>query len=456
MLTFSHATYYFKTHCQRCAVYPRHTLLTRAVLTPKKVEILSLGDELLVGIRLNSHLTYLGGELVRHGLELGRDQELPDDVETIRAAAAEALTRADLIITTGGLGPTSDDVTVDALARALGRRMRHDASVEETIRSRFARRGLTPTENNLRQCRIIEGAEVLLNPNGTAPGQWIEADGKIIAVLPGPTGEMCPMFADGVLPRLIRMGWASERIPFLQIRTTGLGESQVAATLDPIFEPFADRLRVAYCAHEGVVDIRLAATGEDALPAGELPRIGERCRSTLGSAFAAFGDRSVAGIILTQLRRHGKTLAVAESCTGGLLAARFTEVPGSSKAFNGGVVCYRNDAKTNLLGVPGCLLEQHGAVSPECAVAMATGAAEVLEADYALSITGFAGPEGGNEPPGTVYIGYHSPIGVWASKIHHTGTRDAVRERGVNAALDFMRRKLRKYEMHELLECLRC
>ncbi len=426
------------------------------MLTPKKVEILSLGDELLVGIRLNSHLTYLGGELVRHGLDPARDQELPDDTDIIRTAAAEALQRADLLITTGGLGPTSDDVTVDALARALGRGMRHDAGVETALRERYARRGLTPTGNNLRQCRIIEGAEVLPNPNGTAPGQWIEEDGKVIAVLPGPTGEMRPMFADQVLPRLIRLGWASERIPFLQIRTTGLGESQVAATLDPIFEPFADRLRVAYCAHEGVVDVRLAAVREEALPLGELNRVGERCRSALGSAFAAFGDQPVAALILGQLRRHGKTLAVAESCTGGLLAARFTEIAGSSKVFNGGVVCYRNDAKTNLLGVPACLLEQHGAVSPECAVAMATGAAEALESDYALSITGFAGPEGGNEPPGTVYIGYHSPLGVWASKIHHRGTREAVRERGVNAALDFMRRKLRKYEMHELLECLRC
>ncbi len=426
------------------------------MLTPKKVEILSLGDELLVGIRVNSHLTYLGGELVRHGLELGRDQELPDDADTIRSAAEEALDRVDLLITTGGLGPTSDDVTVDALASALCRSTRHDPAVEESIRARFARRGLTPTENNLRQCRVIEGAEVLPNPNGTAPGQWIEDGGKVIAVLPGPRGEMQPMFAEQVLPRLIRMGWASERIPFLQIRTTGLGESQVAATLDPLFEPFAGRLRVAYCAHEGIVDVRLAAAGEDALEVGELTSVGERCRSALGSAFAAFGDSPVAAIILRQLRRHGKTLAVAESCTGGLLAARFTAVAGSSKVFNGGIVCYRNDAKTNLLGVPACLIEQHGAVSPECAVAMATGAAEALESDYALSITGFAGPEGGNEPPGTVYIGYHSPIGVWASKIHHAGSREAVRERGVNAALDFMRRKLRKYEMHELLECLRC
>lgn len=426
------------------------------MVKPKTVELLSLGDELLVGIRVNSHLTFLGGELVRHGLDPARDQELPDDVETIRGAILDALGRADLILTTGGLGPTSDDVTVDAIGSALGRGLRHDHGVETAIRERFARRGLTPTRNNLRQCRIVEGAEVLTNPNGTAPGQWIEADGKVIAVLPGPTGEMRPMFNEQILPRLVKMGWASEHIPFLQIRTSGLGESQVAATLDPLFEPFGNQLRVAYCAHNGTVDVRLAATTPEAMAANTLNALGERCRQTLGSAFATFGDTPVAALILKQLRALGKTLAVAESCTGGLLGARFTDICGSSKVFNGGLVCYRNDAKTNLLGVPPCLLEQHGAVSAECAVAMATGAAEAFESDYALSITGYAGPGGGNEPPGTVYIGYQSPVGVWANKIHHAGTRESVRERAVNAALDFMRRKLKQYEVHELLECLRC
>ncbi len=427
-----------------------------AVTRSKTVELLFLGDELLLGLCSNSHLTFIGQRLSRYGLKLMRAQEIQDDPAAIREAFLDARKRADIVITTGGLGPTSDDRTVDALAEALGRPLHHHSGTEESIRAHFQRRGAHLTDNNLRQCRIIEGAEALANPRGTAPGQWLEHEDGLLLILPGPPSELQPMFEESVLPRLIGLGWANERIPFLQIRSAGMGESQVAATLDPFFEPYADRLQTAYCAHNGMVDVRLGARTEASLSPKELHDLGNRCREALGPAFATFGNIALSEIILRHLREGGKRLAVAESCTAGLLAARFADACGASKVFVGGLVCYRNEAKENLLGIPRDLLEQHGAVSPECAVAMATGAAETFEADYALSVTGYAGPEGGREPAGTVYLGYHSPIGVWSYKIHHSGTRDAVRERAVNAALDFMRRKLRKYEVHELLEQLRC
>ncbi|MCD8481535.1 MAG: nicotinamide-nucleotide amidohydrolase family protein [Verrucomicrobia bacterium] len=294
------------------------------------------------------------------------------------------------------------------------------------------------------------------NAHGTAPGQWLELDGKLLIMLPGPPNELHPMFMNEVLPRLATRGWIESDRPFLQLRTTGIGESQLEADLQSIFEPYAERLQVAYCAHEGIVDLRLAPGPGSDLSRDDIAHIGEQCRKRLGPAFAVFGEQCIAALILQQLRALGSSLAVAESCTGGLLASHFTDVAGASKVFMGGVVCYRNEAKEQLLGIPDSLLTQHGAVSPECAVAMASAAAELFEADYALSITGFAGPEGGNEPAGTVYIGYHTPVGVWSRRIFHPGSRSAVKQRSVNAALDFMRRKLKKYEVHDWLESMRC
>jgi nicotinamide-nucleotide amidase len=205
----------------------------------------------------------------------------------------------------------------------------------------------------------------------------------------------------------------------------------------------------------GYVDIRLCPI-EGGWDEAKVRTLGEACRERLGDGFLGYGTPDAATEILKHLRGLNKSLAVAESCTGGLLASRFTDVPGASKVFNGGVVCYRNQIKENLLGIPGCLLEQHGAVSAECAVAMATAVAELMESDYALSITGYAGPEGGDEPAGTVYLGYHSPVGVWSRRVDLPGSRSAVKERAVMAALDFIRRKLEKYKIYDLLESLKC
>lgn len=407
----------------------------------KRIEYLAIGDELLLGLRVNAHLAWLGEILGRHGLRIDHAAEVRDTPIDIGDAFRCAWNRSDLILTTGGLGPTCDDVTKEVIAHTLGRGLEHDPHVESDLREFFARRGKMPTDNNFRQCGLIRGALALRNPNGTAPGQWLEIDGKLLVMLPGPPAEMQPMFTEQVLPRLKERGWAVEGRGYWQFRTMGIGESQLAQLLEPLLLPLKNEIAPAYCAHSGVVDVRLHPCG-DAVNNGTAEMLLENCRQALGEYFLGPDQPDPACWILQQLRSKDKTLAVAESCTGGLLANRFTNICGASKVFMGGMVCYRNEAKENLLDIPACLLEQHGAVSAECAAAMATAVAERMESDYGLSITGYAGPDGGTEPAGTVYIGFHSPYGVWSRKEYFGGNRIQVKERSVNSALNFMRIQL--------------
>jgi len=422
----------------------------------QSAELIAIGDELLTGLRSNGHLVFLGDNLLQHGLPIYHSTEVRDEPEDVAEALRLALGRSPVIITTGGLGPTEDDLTVPTIASVLGRNLVHDHTVESDIREFFRQRGRGPTENNFRQARLIEGAEVIRNPNGTAPGQWVRLrGGQILVLLPGPPMELQPMFRDAVLPRLIEEGIARPNEATVHLRTMGVGESGLANMLEPLLSPLRPKVRIAYCATSGYVDVRLSAAS-DAISPGQLRHYAETCREMIGDGFLGYGAPDVACLILKQLRSLNKSIAVAESCTGGLLASRFTDVPGASKVFNGGVVCYKNAIKENVLGIPSSLIEQHGAVSPECAVAMATAVAEMMESDYALAITGYAGPEGGSEPAGTVYLGYHSPIGVWSHRLVLPGSRTMVKERAVGHALDFVRRKLKKYHVHELLESLRC
>lgn len=416
-----------------------------------RVEIICLGDELLLGLKSNGHLRLLGDLLSTHALPVRRAHEIPDHPTVIRETLADAWNRADLIITTGGLGPTSDDLTREAIAETLGRKLVHSPAQESTLRKFYQARGHEPTPESLKQCLLLEGAKALANTSGTAPGQWLEADGKILVMLPGPPRELEPMFCDQVLPRLVEKGWARQRERFLQLRTTGISELALARVLQPIIEPQKDRLLVGYCPHEGMVDVRLSAI-DDALETADVHAIGEAMKAALGDDFSHFGEEDLPAVILKQLRERGRKLAVAESCTGGLLASRFTDIAGASRVFMGGLVCYRNEAKENLLDIPHELLRQHGAVSPEASVAMATAVAEAFETEYALSVTGYAGPEGGREPAGTIYLGLASPVGVWARKVVAPGTRGSVKVHAVNAALDFLRRKLKKYEVHDFLD----
>lgn len=427
------------------------------MIHPYQIDLLTIGDELLLGIRDNAHLVYLGKQLANHGLTLRRNEVIRDTTEEISRFFTQSWADADILITTGGLGPTTDDITRETVAAALGRKLVHHPPSEAALRERFAKLGRTPTANNFRQCYLVEGAEAIPNRYGTAPGQWLRHGHQLLIMLPGPGSEMRPMWEEQVVPRLQAEKILGERAAYVQLRTLGLGESQLETNLRPIFDRFPGRLLVGYCAHNGMVEVRLSPVGHS-LSWEEVRAIGEECREKLGDDFVCYGDCCLASLLLRQLRGLNATLAVAESCTGGLLAAAFTDVPGASKVFLGGLVCYSNDAKVQLLDVPEPILQQHGPVSAECAVALATGAAEKFGSDYALAVTGFAGPTGGTaeNPVGTIYFGLSSPTGAWAHRAVYPGNRLQVRERAVNMALDWMRRKLHENRVHDLLEILKC
>ncbi len=409
-----------------------------------RYELITLGDELLLGLTANGHLTFIGAQLGRRGALLQRNVTITDEADAIAAQFRESWARADVIITTGGLGPTCDDRTRDVIAEVLGQKLVFDPAIERAIGDRFAKFGRKMTANNLRQAYVFERGEVLPNAHGTAPGLWAEQDGKVLVMLPGPPHELQPMFLEQVLPRLAGRGLLQAREAFVQLRTAGVGESALEAKLQPVFDRFGPRLSVAFCAHQGAVDCRLSSPGGELSPA-DLETVAAECAQLLGEDFLCYGHDSLARVCADLLRAQEKRLSVVETATGGLIAQAFTDVCGACKFFAGGVVCCSNDAKMLLLDVPECLLQQHGAVSEEAAVAMATGAAETLGADYALAVTGFAGAaeKGTNSNPvGAMFIALFSPAGVWAKKLSYPGPRASVKVRAVNAALDWLRREL--------------
>ncbi len=418
-----------------------------------RYELITLGDELLLGLTANGHLTFIGAQLGRRGALLQRNVTITDEADAIAAQFRESWARADVIITTGGLGPTCDDRTRDVVADVLGQRLVFAPAIKQAIEERFARFGRKMTDNNLKQAYVFERGEVLPNANGTAPGLWAEQDGKVLVMLPGPPNELQPMFVDQVVPRLAARGLLLEREAYVQLRTAGVGESALETKLQPIFDRVGPALSVAFCAHQGAVDCRVSSPS-GALATSDLERIAAECVALLGDDFVCYGHDSLARVCAELLRGQEKKLAVVETATGGLLAHAFTEVCGACKFFAGGVVCCTNDAKMQLLDVPECLLLQHGAVSDEAAVAMATGAAEKLGADYALAVTGFAGAaetgaSPGANPVGTMFIALFSPAGVWSKKLSSPGPRPTVKVRAVNAALDWLRRELLRAQRGE-------
>lgn len=408
-----------------------------------RYELLTLGDELLLGLTTNSHLQWIGAELGRRGVQLTRNVTVSDDADHIATQFRESWARADVIITTGGLGPTCDDRTREVLAAALGQKLVFDPTIEQTITERFLKFGRRPTENNLRQAYKFERGEVLPNANGTAPGLWVEQDGKVLVMLPGPPNELRPMFTEQVLPRLSRLGLLTEGEAYIQIRTAGVGESALETKFQPLFDRYPG-LGIAFCAHLGQVDCRISSpNGKYSM--ASLRTLADECATLLGEDFVCFGHDSLTKIISDHLRSQGRTLAVAESCTGGLLANSFSDICGASKFFQGGIVSYSNESKMMLLDCPECLLSQHGAVSAECAVAMATGVAEQLGADYGVAITGYAGSTSScsdANSAGTIYVGLHAPGGDWSKKLSYPGPRGAVKERAVTAAIDWLRREV--------------
>jgi len=403
-------------------------------------ELVATGTELLIGRTVNTHAQRLGRALSPLGIALERETTLRDDRPAIAAAVRAALTRSQVVFVTGGLGPTCDDLTREALADALGRKIVRDTTALSRIRARCVRLGQSMTDSRARQADILEGAAALSNSVGAAPGQRIElGGGRVLLVLPGPPREFEAILAEHVLPWLrghLHAPVAPERI----LMVCGLGESDVierfaAAGFDPA------PLDLAYCAGPGQLEVRLTGKpGEESV----VTSAAARALAVLGDHVYAESREDLVAAVGRRLEARGATVATAESCTGGLVAQVLTSVPGSSAWYRGSIVAYANDAKTSLLGVPADLIAAHGAVSEPVARAMAEGARRALGTDFALATTGVAGPDGATpeKPVGLVWWALADAKGTVARTRRFPGDRDLIRRWTAQYALDLLRRRL--------------
>ena len=417
------------------------------------VELINTGSELMLGRVLNTHQQWLCRELANLGYVVSRQVAVADTATEIQLTVRESLERAELIITTGGLGPTSDDLTRDLVAEMLGKKLHEDPAVLAHIKGFFDVRNRPMPESTRVQALIPEGALVLPNPHGTAPGLAIKinpnpfrSDGKPawLLMLPGPPRELRPMFTSSVVPLLRRELPLEVAFISATLRVTGLGESLVEERIKgPLVDLIATGLEVGYCARPGQVDVRVAARGAEAET--QIRAAQKIVQERLHEHIFANEDEELSSVVIALLRERRQTLALAESCTGGYVANQLTNVPGASAVFLGGLVTYSNEAKQVLLGVPGEILEEHGAVSEPVARLMAEGAKGRLNSDYALSVTGIAGPGGGtpDKPVGTVFIALAGPFVTMAHRYFNPFDRVTFKDVTAQQALDLLRRKIR-------------
>ncbi len=406
-------------------------------------ELVAIGDELLAGQIVNSNAQFLARALRRLGVLPQWITTVGDDAEQMRDALQRALSRAQVVIMTGGLGPTPDDLTREVVAQLLGVPLVVNQQALAAIRGRFAARGLPMSTNNERQAQLPQGATMLRNPLGTAPGFMFSYQGALAFALPGVPAEMRAMMEQEVLPRL-RSHAAGRYLVERVLRTTGIPESTLAERLQGVGDA-AEGVRIAFQAHRTGVDVRLTTEGTDrAACQSAIQRVEEVVRTRVGEFIYGVDDCLLEEVVGHLLRKGGRTIAVAESCTGGLVAHRFTNVSGSSSYFERGVVAYSNQAKVELLGVPADLIAQHGAVSAEVAIAMAEGIRRAAGTDLGLSTTGIAGPTGGTatKPVGLVYIGLADGSCSVCKRSVFSLDRLGNKERAAVAALDMVRRYL--------------
>lgn len=405
-------------------------------------EILAIGTELLMGQIANTDAQFLSRQLNEIGINVYHHTVVGDNPGRMEEALALALSRADLVITTGGLGPTADDMSKDIVAAHFGLSMVKDEASMRNLTNMFAHHAWSMTPNNERQAYFPEGAAILPNPNGTAPACIVEQDGKIVVVLPGPPNELQPIYLQSVRPYLIRK--SNRRITSVMLRTMGLGESTVEDMLRNLIDTQTNPTLATYVG-DGDVLLRITAStqeGED--PQGLLHPMVERVKDILGDAVYSQDGKDLPTVIVERLAAQGMTLAAAESCTGGMLSSRLVDVPGVSEVLVEGVVTYRNDSKMRRLGVQKTTLEQYGAVSQQTALEMARGVRQTSGATLGVATTGIAGPEGGtaDKPVGTVYIAISGPEGERAEKLYIPRNRQQVRKTTVMRVLDLIRHYL--------------
>ena len=411
--------------------------------SPGTAAIIAIGSEMLSHLRQDTNSLWLTERLEDVGITVVRKSIVPDDPEAIGDEITFAARAASLIFTTGGLGPTADDVTVPSVARRLGLSLARNEEYLGKMRERFARRGIRMSSTNEKQADFIVEAKVLENPRGTAPGFWIERDGVDYVILPGVPLEMREIMEVWVLPVLReRAGRAVARRRILRI--SGMGESNVEELVTPVYERWKEH-PVTILASPGEVQLHLRVVGEPEESARRLDDMEADFRGVLGAHIFSREGEDLAASVGRLLRDHGKTLAIAESCTGGLISKLVTDVPGSSAYFLGGVVSYADSAKTGFLSVSERTLSDRGAVSSETALEMARGALERFGADLALGVTGIAGPDGGtpDKPVGTVYFALAPRSGPEvAKKREFLGDRTAVRQAAALFALELVRRSV--------------
>ena len=406
-------------------------------------EIIAIGSELLTPNFADTNSIYLTRQLNEIGITVVMKTIAGDDEEYLEQALRGSMSRTPVVITIGGLGPTEDDVTRKVVARVLQRQLVLDDGILAGIEKRFKARGAEMPKNNARQALILSGSDVLENKNGTAPGLWIDAERNHIVLLPGPPSELMPMFEESCVPRLRKLtgGLALSRRIF---RTTGLPESALDARIAPIYLKHRN-VQTTVLAKPGQVDVRLTASGKSEAEAdGTVQTLADEIEKELHDYIFTTTEQTMEEVVGMYLVMKQATIAVAESCTGGMLAERLTTVDGSSRYFISGIITYSNQSKIDLAGIPALLLEMQGAVSEEVARGLAEGVRERIGTTLGVSITGIAGPSGGTpeKPVGTVHIAVAAPTGTTHHVFRFPGSRDRVRWQATQAALNMTRRVL--------------
>ncbi|MET0552780.1 MAG: competence/damage-inducible protein A [Vicinamibacteria bacterium] len=406
-----------------------------------RAEIIAVGSELIDPLRRETNGAYITGRLRSVGVDVLARTTVADDASWLEQAFRQALSRADVVIATGGLGPTADDLTREAAARAAGRGLNRDAGLLETLEARFARFGRVMAPVNAQQADLIDGGVSLPNARGSAPGQYLDHEGRLLFLLPGPPGEMQPMFDGQVLP-IVRARAGGRALVTRVLKIASMGESDVEQVVAPLYKTF-ENPRTTILGGAGQTELHL--TGEGATEAEAAARVEELAsgiQALLPGRIYSDDGRDLAEVVAALLTERPRTLALAESCTGGLVAARLTAVPGSSAFFDRGYVTYSNRAKVDLLGVDPSVLERHGAVSEETARAMAEGARRAAGSDLAVAITGIAGPTGATEdkPVGLVFLALAGDGLDRVRRAQFPGERDRVRAQAAQAALELIRR----------------
>ncbi|MDH7481762.1 MAG: competence/damage-inducible protein A [Armatimonadota bacterium] len=411
-----------------------------------RAEIISVGTELLLGQIIDTNAPYLGRVLSALGIDVYHRTTVGDNASRLADVLKTALSRADLVITIGGLGPTMDDLTKETIAEVLGEKLVMDLDSERAIREFFERRGIKPVASNLKQALKPESGIALPNSVGTAPGVLVEKEGKIVVALPGPPGELIPMVENYVVPYLERrLSGVRSVIESRVLKVCGIGESAAEEKVKDLLD--SENPTIAPYAKSGEVHFRITAKARDHETAVRMiSALEEEAKKRLGDYVYGVDDETLESVTVHMLINRGLTLALAESCTGGLVSNRVTNVPGSSETFQGCMVAYSNRVKTELLGVSNEMIAKYGAVSSEVARAMAEGAATRIGADVALGLTGIAGPGGGTaeKPVGLVYIGLKTPEGTEVTRNVFGGSREEIKLRASTAALNQLRMYLLK------------